>query len=233
MQDLTPRGRSSLKVAKGVWQCRGTVRGVSRRARRRELGEDRVYGQKGWRRLEAGGGAMATPAVLLGALDDGRLDGVEHDVAADREQVRVAFDQDGAVAGLEEVAAAAVPAVEALGVDAVEVAHAEREVPERRLQEQVVVRFHEAVGVAKPAVASDGVGERGKQRDPVLIVTDDASSFVSARDHVDDCARRTDAKRSAHATSVGPSDPRRQRPRNDCHALDANLAANGVWQCKT
>ena len=54
--------------------------------------------------------------------------GVEDDVAGEFEKVGVALDEDGFVAPLEDVADAAVLAVDVLGVNTVQLAHALGEV---------------------------------------------------------------------------------------------------------
>jgi len=58
---------------------------------------------------------------------------------------------------LIQVPDAVVPLVEALGVDAVESVHAERDVGERSLDDQVEVVVHQAVRKATPVEPAHGV----------------------------------------------------------------------------
>jgi hypothetical protein len=55
----------------------------------------------------------------------------------------------------EDVALAAVAPVEALGIDAVQVLHPGRQTRGGRLQDEVIVRPHQAEGMAVPLVAPD------------------------------------------------------------------------------
>jgi len=84
--------------------------------------------------------------------------------------VRFLLDEDRPKAGLEDVPAAAVAAVETLSVDAVHLPHREREVGERRLEQQVVMAAHQAVAVAQEAVAIDSRGEQREEAPAVGIV---------------------------------------------------------------
>ena len=65
----------------------------------------------------------------------------------------VFLDQDSLVPALEQVAGSMTPVIKELGVNAVHLAHADGEIPVRRLDEKMVVVVHEAVSVAKPVVA--------------------------------------------------------------------------------
>ena len=69
--------------------------------------------------------------------------------------MRVALHQHGMVAALEYVAGAVVAPVEGLGVHAVQIAHAAREVGRRRLEHEVIMVAHQAIGVAQPAPPRD------------------------------------------------------------------------------
>jgi hypothetical protein len=117
--------------------------------------------------------------------------------------VLVAFDEDRAEAGLEEVAAASVSAVECLCVAAVELSHRDREVGARRLQQQVVVVVHQAVGVADQAVPLDDVRNELEEAAAVGVVADDRLSIVAARDHVVEASGEGDAERPADSSRLG------------------------------
>jgi hypothetical protein len=72
--------------------------------------------------------------------------------------VAVVLYDPGGEALAEQMAPALVAAVEGLGVDAVEAAHAVGEAPELGLDDQVVVVRHQAEAVDAPVVALDGLG---------------------------------------------------------------------------
>jgi hypothetical protein len=60
-----------------------------------------------------------------------------------------------------------VPAVELLGIDTVELSHATRERWVNRLDEQVIVVRHQAVGVAEPVEPLDGLRQNLKEELPI------------------------------------------------------------------
>jgi hypothetical protein len=96
--------------------------------------------------------------------------GVGEDVGDGCLEVLVGVEHAGAEAGAEEVAVAGVAAVEALRVRAVQPLHAVGEVGSRRVDDEVVVRVHEAEGVTAPAVALDRLGQQLEEEDAVGLV---------------------------------------------------------------
>jgi hypothetical protein len=88
--------------------------------------------------------------------------------------------ENRAVARLEDVAAAIVPFVEALGIDPVELSHAGRQIRLRRLHDEVVVVVHQAVGVAKPAESLDDAAKRRQEAWSVVVVEVDPFARVAA-----------------------------------------------------
>lgn len=101
----------------------------------RELGQNPVGLQPGGRRFLAAGGKVTAPGPVFEARDHAGAQRVEHDVARQFEQVAVALDENGLVAPLENMPHPRIGAVEALGVDAVELPHALREVGLIRLDQ--------------------------------------------------------------------------------------------------
>jgi hypothetical protein len=83
-------------------------------------------------------------------------------------------------AALKNVAASQMPAVERLGVHAVQMPHAARQVRLRRLDEQVALVGHQAVGAANPAEALDRVGERVEEEVAIRIAEEDVLPRVAA-----------------------------------------------------
>jgi hypothetical protein len=86
----------------------------------------------------------------------------------------------------EDVAVPAVAAVEALGIDAVQVLHPGRHLLRRRLDDQVVVRVHQAEGMAFPPVPADDEGQQRQEEQAVGLVDEDRSPEDAARRHVQD-----------------------------------------------
>jgi hypothetical protein len=117
--------------------------------------EDTVDGQEVRRVSEAGCRSIATPPVVGWAHRDAGANGVEHDVAADVQQMLVVLDQDRPVPALEDMPTAVVPIVEMARIETVELPHRDRQVGTRRLDDQVVVVPEQAVRVTAPAVAVD------------------------------------------------------------------------------
>jgi hypothetical protein len=79
---------------------------------------------------------------------------------------------------------ALVPAIEPLGVGAVQPLHAAGEVRFRRLDDQMKVIGHEHVSNDGPAEACGRHAEEGEEGPPIMIVAEDRSAFVTARGDV-------------------------------------------------
>ena len=92
----------------------------------------------------------------------------------------VRLDQLRPKASPEDVVAAAVPVVERACVLAVEVAHAVRQVRQRRLDDEVVVIAHQAARVQLPAVAGRDSVEDVNEGLPVGVVEHDRRLVVAA-----------------------------------------------------
>ena len=73
---------------------------------------------------------------------------VEHDIPGEFQQVAVLVHENRLESPLQYMPDPSVAAVEALGVDAVQLAHADGQVAVRRLDHQVVMVAHQAVGMA-------------------------------------------------------------------------------------
>ena len=81
-----------------------------------------------------------------------------------------------------------VGAIVCLGIDAVQMAHAGGKVSFRGFDEEVVVVAHEAVGVAEPVEALDGLAEDGKEGLAVVVIGEDVRPGVAAGGDVIDGA---------------------------------------------
>ena len=110
---------------------------------------------------------------------------------------------------LVEVTDAFVSLVETLGVDAVEAVHAERNVVERPLDDEVKVVREEAVDVKPPAEAGRRSGQEPKPAPPVDVVDDDRHlRNAPNREVVSAGGRQNATGQASHAETV---EPKRQR----------------------
>ena len=73
-----------------------------------------------------------------------------------------------------------VAAVEALGIDTVQLAHAAGEIGLRGFIQQMHMVVHQAVGVTAPPEAAPHPGQGGKKRLAVRIVAKDSLACVAA-----------------------------------------------------
>jgi hypothetical protein len=132
----------------------------------------------------------AAPRPLLGVVAEAGANRVVQDVLDGVRQVVVVPCDPGREPVAEEVSAPAVSLVEALGVDAVQAVHAVRELRQRRLHDEVVVRAHEAEDVDAPALAFDDLAEEPEERRAVAVVAIDEVLRDAARRDLKDPARR-------------------------------------------
>jgi len=129
-----------------------------------------------------------------------------------------------AVAAVEEMALALVAAVEAPGVEPLEPLHAPVEVGLRRLDEQVEVVPHEAVGQALPRAALDDVADAVEEPDPIARVEEDRQPHDPAVEDVVDAAGDEWTRRSRHPVDRTPA-TRHKSPQTATHQ---HQSARGV-----
>jgi hypothetical protein len=99
-----------------------------------------------------------------------RANRVEHDVARELDEVRVALDENASESTIEEMTLVSMPPVEPLSVDTVKPLHPGRNVPARCLDEKVKVIRHQAIGVTSPCVPLDDVLEDLLEPEPIADV---------------------------------------------------------------
>ena len=114
----------------------------------------------------------------------------------------VFLDQDGLVAALEQVAGPSVPIVEELGVNAVQLPHADGEVAVRGLDENMGMVGHEAVGMADPIVAFVDVLEGVQKVQTVSVIFENGLFLVAARCNMVDCAGVFDTEGTRHKRRI-------------------------------
>lgn len=127
---------------------------------------------------------------------------VEHDVAGQLEQMRVALDQLVVKAALEEVSTVVVAPVESFRIHAVQPVHTTRDVCLRRLDQQVIVIRHQAIRMAHPSEEVDHLLNQLNEPEPVAGVDEDLLLAVSARCDVIRSAVSLKARRAGHLPTV-------------------------------
>jgi len=131
-------------------------------------------------------------------------DQIEANVAGIRTQLARFLDR--AKSPAEEMSAAAVLPVEPLCVDAAKVLHPARQVGLRRVDDEVEVIAHQAVGPAVPAVARDGRGELADESPSIRGLPKDDLLLYGKRGDVMCRVRNVDAEWPRHQPRVGIPD---------------------------
>jgi tRNA nucleotidyltransferase/poly(A) polymerase len=115
--------------------------------------------------------------------------------------------------------------VEALGVDAVQHVHACGQVCLGRLDDEVVVRAHQAEGVAAPRIALDDVREEYEEQATIVVVPEDHRARHASRDDVEEPVRQISSKAASHDLEANASSPERQPAWTNRHTLDPDPTA--------
>jgi hypothetical protein len=118
--------------------------------------------------------------------------------------VVVVADDPGGEPRSEHMAVAVMAPVEALGVDAVQVLHPRGQSLGGRLEDEVVVRAHQAERMAIPPVAPDDEPEQPEEPEAVVVVDEDQASKHAARGHVEDAVGHVAPADARHASDRSP-----------------------------
>jgi hypothetical protein len=102
-----------------------------------EVAQELVECEKRRSRLQPGGRAIATPSPVGGMRTDSRADGIQHEVAGELAEMRLAGNDRCSIAALEEVPFPAMATIEALRVSPVQSLHSTAEVRLGRLYEEM------------------------------------------------------------------------------------------------
>lgn len=105
----------------------------------------------------------------------------------------VPIDQDAFETSLEEMSDAAMTAIRELRVHAVQVTHSLRQVAVRRLDREMIVVGHEAVGMTNPVAARHGLGQYIQKRLAVGVVLVDRLAPITPGGDVAQGAGKLDA----------------------------------------
>jgi len=123
-------------------------------------------------------------------------------VARQVQKVFIGIDQDGLVTPSEQCTVAALVAVEKLGIHAVEMPHAAAEIPERRMQQQMVMIVHQAIGVR---FDPEPVGKLAEQFEKSLALRVGNEYVLAPRAAIHHVVPRTlkfDSQRPGHGRSI-------------------------------
>ena len=123
--------------------------------------------------------AVARPGPVRRRQHQARGHRVALDIAAQRQQIGVAVDKDGLEAALEHNSHQSMAAVEASQVDPVELAHNQRQIRLARVQHQVVVVAHQAVGQNLGVKAVHGLGQDAQEGFAVFVVLEDRTAPIA------------------------------------------------------
>jgi hypothetical protein len=115
----------------------------------------------------------------------------------------LALDEDRLEAPLEYMSDTTRVPIEALRVHTVELSHPARQVCRGRLDDQVIVVAHQAVGMAPPSEPVDDVRERLQECPPVLVVEKDRFSRIATRSDVVERSSELDPQWPSHASILG------------------------------
>ena len=163
-----------------------------------EESEQLRFGEKRRRELEACAGAIAAPPPGLRSHAHARAHGVQNDITTGLEQVALVADRTRGEPFVENVSDPPVAPVGLPRKVAVEQAHSRRQAVCHELDDQVVVRGHQAVREHQPLVARGRAAEQVEEEEVVALVDEDGAPVVASCDDVIDLARVGVTERSAH-----------------------------------
>jgi hypothetical protein len=134
----------------------------------------------------------------MGLCDHLRPNRVEDHIAAQLQQMCVLLHEDGVVPALEEMADQVMPAIEGLGIDAVEVPHAASQIGLWCFQEQMVVVVHQAIGIESPSETRDGLSKDRHPAGPVGCIGHDGLPCIPATGDMIEGAGKFEPQRTCH-----------------------------------
>lgn len=93
----------------------------------------------------------------------------------------VLLHDDRFVTSLKNMPLAMMATVEALGVDAIQVTHAPRQIGLRRFDQQVIMIRHQTIGVTAPTKALNCVAQQREKQFTVVVLQEDIFASISSR----------------------------------------------------
>jgi hypothetical protein len=114
----------------------------------------------------------------------------------------VFLNEDRFVSALEQMTCPLMTFIKQLCIDSVQLPHTKGEVTVRRLDEEVIVVVHHAVGVTEPIIAFIDMLERVQEVDAVMVVFENGFLFITARGDVVDGTGVFYAKGAGHKRNL-------------------------------
>jgi hypothetical protein len=146
--------------------------------------------------------AITAPDPFFRPLHCCRPDRVEYHISARLKKMTIPLHENPLKSSLKEVSYPPVPLIESLGVDTVQLPHANRKIPIRCVDQQMVMILHQAVGVAEPIVTKINILKRIQERLSVPIVSENCLSFVPSAGNVIDSTWEFYTQRTCHGVAI-------------------------------
>ncbi len=146
--------------------------------------------------------AWPAPGPVAPVTADAGPDRILEDVVHSGVEVWFVLDEPSAEALLVEVPFAPVPSVEPLRVQAQETVHAGRDLLSRRLDQEVIVRAHQAPGVHSPVEHLNGLCQQLEEVLAVDVVEVEVDAADAAGRHVKAAVLRKKRARSARHVAI-------------------------------
>ena len=118
--------------------------------------------QPRWRGFGANHGSIGVPRPVVDPRHHPGPHGIEYDIARQFQEVGIFLHQDGFVTPLEYLSDPTISAVDVLRENAIELAHASGKVPFNRLDPEMVVVAHQAIGVTRPTAQQASACKRDR-----------------------------------------------------------------------
>jgi hypothetical protein len=112
--------------------------------------------------------------------------------------------QDSLKSSLEEVPYPAMPLIESLGIDTVQLPHAYRKISIGCINKKMVMIVHQAIGVAGPIVPKGNTRKGIQEHLSVLVVSENFLSFVSSARDMIDSTRKFYTQGTCHGYPIQP-----------------------------
>jgi hypothetical protein len=138
------------------------------------------------------------PRPLSDGVGETGAHGVLHDITAGGEQVALPVDRLRGEAVGEQMAEATVALVEGLRVAALEALDAAGQLGLGAVEDEVVVRRHQAERVHRPAEAFRAGADVCEEEAPVVVVAEDRAAVHAARHHVEVPVRKRGSRHARH-----------------------------------
>ena len=114
----------------------------------------------------------------------------------------VFLNEDGLVSALEQMSSPLMTFIKKLCIDPVQLPHTQRKIAVRRLDQEVIVVVHHAVGMTEPVIPFIDMLERVQEVDAVLVVFENGLLFIAARGNVIDGTGVFNAEGASDAATV-------------------------------